>query len=225
MPYEIQGDFIEACDCSLICPCWLDDEPEDGHCTGLFAWRIGPGSVIGGVPVGGRIVVSVSTHTGSRRGGGTLTAIFVDAGATDLQLEQLGRAFAGELDGPLAGLAAVSGLVVQRERANIQIVSGPAQPEAWTVTVSQPSPRGDVPLVTASGEPKRFEQEVAPLTLDHTALDQELGAGGAVTAQQAGTFSVHVAALPGGYLDITGRSAMRGAFRYEHASDQAGGSA
>ena len=40
MGYLLNGTFVEACDCRLMCPCWTDDEPDDGHCTGLFAWAL-----------------------------------------------------------------------------------------------------------------------------------------------------------------------------------------
>ena len=121
MDYSISGEFIESCDCYLMCPCWVDDDPDEGHCTGLFAWQLGERSTIDGVDVAGRTVVSVSTHTGNRRDGGAATALFIDADAGRDQVVLLGQAFGGELGGPLADLAAVSGAVLQRGRAEITL--------------------------------------------------------------------------------------------------------
>lgn len=223
MSYHVTGTFIEACDCSSICPCWLDDEPDDDHCTGLFAWQIEDGSSVQGEPVGGRTVVSVSTHSGGRRAGGTITALFVDEAATDRQLDMLGQAFAGDLDGPLKELAAVSGVVVLRARAQISIVS---DPQGWSVTVRPAGPPADH-LVQATGSPLRFENEDLPMVLSHTALNLELGVpgDGEVEAQRSSELSVQVAVLPAGFVDVTRRSAMRGAFSYLREDDRAGGRA
>jgi hypothetical protein len=217
MDYTISGEFIESCDCYLMCPCWVDDDPDEGHCTGLFAWQLGEKSRIDGVEVAGRTVVSVSTHTGNRRAGATTTALFIDADASPDQVVLLGQAFSGELGGPLADLAAVSGAVLQRERAEIAVE---AAGDSWQVTVTalaagttaQPGAK----LVHAAGADRIFEGEDQPLVLRRTALSQELGvpAGTEVTAQQGDQLTVHLAVLPGAYLEVTGRSGMRGRFSY-----------
>ncbi|WP_396415809.1 DUF1326 domain-containing protein [Kocuria sp.] len=38
MDYTLTGEFLEACDCTVICPCWVDDDPTEGHCTGFVLW-------------------------------------------------------------------------------------------------------------------------------------------------------------------------------------------
>jgi Protein of unknown function (DUF1326) len=213
--YEISGTFIEACDCMLICPCWLDDEPDEDHCTGLFAWHIHAGT-INGKAVAGRRVVSVSTHSGGRRSGGTRTALFVDDGATDEQFTLLTAAFSGALGGPLNALATVTGAVLQREKATIEVV---AVGMGWKITV-RPVPPGPGPvpehLVRVSAEPRSFDDRGRPLTLHDTALHKELQVpdNGAVTAHLGEDFSVHVPVLPGGFTDLKGRSGMTGKFRY-----------
>ena len=40
MSYTLTGSFIEACDCFIVCPCWVDEDADDGHCTGLVAWSL-----------------------------------------------------------------------------------------------------------------------------------------------------------------------------------------
>jgi hypothetical protein len=213
MPYDISGHFIEACDCHVVCPCWVDDDPDEGHCTGLIAWVLGPGSELEGVDVSGRTVVSVSTHTGSRRGGGTATVLYVDDGASAAQRVELEAAFAGEAGGPLAALAAVSGAVVARRAAAVAVAVAPGT-DRWTVTVTD----AGAPLVRAEGVPSVLDGQAEPLALRHTALSDELGVlpGDQVVAQKGETMALHVGALPGGYLDVTGRSGMRGTFRYVH---------
>ena len=217
MGYEISGTFIEACDCYTICPCWVDDEPDEGHCTGMFAWSLAPGSRIGTTDVGDRTVVAVTTHLGSRRGGESTTALYVDRGASAPQLDVLGRAFAGELDGPLGALAAVSGAVLSRQRADIRLdPQRSGSRSGWTLTVAVPVAGVEQEVVRSTGVPRVFDDR-PPLLLRHTALDNELGIGtGPVTGQQGEALVVRVGQLAGGYVEVTGRSGMRGSFSYLH---------
>jgi hypothetical protein len=212
MGYAITGVFTEACDCTLICPCWLDDTPDEDHCTGLFAWQLDGGATINGTAVGGLRVVSVSTHSGGRRAGATSTAVFVDEAADDEQFTLLAAAFSGRLDGPLRELAAVSGAVLQQSRARIEVS---ADRTGWHIVVGPPG----AGFVEVTGNPAVFGGEDEPLTLTHTALDAELSVArpGAVVAHRTDQLAVRVPALPGAYLDVRGRSAMRGRFRYVHA--------
>lgn len=220
MDYTISGDFIETCDCFVVCPCWVDDDPDEDHCTGLFTWVLGPGSRIGHVDVSGRTVVAVTTHAGNRRGSEAATALYVDDRASYVQFHRLVEAFAGNLDGPLGDLASVSGAVVSRQRARI---TTELDHSGWSVTVAPTGAGPDVPVVHATGAPRVFGEADPPMTLTHTALHQELGAGDEpVTAQRSGELTVRIGALPGGYVEVTGRSGMRGRFAYHLRSTQAG---
>jgi len=220
MDYAISGSFVEACDCTVMCPCWLDDDPDEGRCTGLLAWRIGDGSdgaaKIDGVDVRDRTVVSVTTHGGNRRKDDAATVLFVDSGASVEQFHLLAKAFGGELAGPLGDLAAVSGVVLQKEQADIAV--DPSD-HGWSVTVTVPRGGSDVRLVHATGAPKTFEFEDDPLTLRHTALSHELGVPPEqdVTAHLGSDLTISVATLPGGYLTVSGRSGMTGRFSYRHS--------
>lgn len=213
MSYNLSGTFIEACDCTVICPCWVDDDPVGGHCTGLIAWQISSGSV-NGIPVNDRAVVSVSTHAGNRRAGSNTTSVvYIDTAASDDQFRELAEAFTGRIGGPLQDLAEVSGVVVGFERAVISVADAPSADGQWQVLLHKGNP--DVPIISATGAPKRFDDGANPLTLQHTALDKELGVSGhTVTAQQGQDLSVNVGALPAGTVTVEGRSGMRGSFSY-----------
>lgn len=215
MGYHLTGVFTEACDCHLICPCWLDDAPDEGHCTGLFAWHLDDAATIDGTDVGKLAVVSVSTHAGGRRAGDTATALFIDEAADDRQFDLLAAAFAGELAGPLGDLAAVSGVVLQRIRARIDVAAGEA---GWHIVVGLPDQPAGPESIEVTGSPRVFDGETAPLALRNTALDRELSVvdDGDVVAHRTERLAVRVPVLPGAYLDVSGRSAMRGRFRYAH---------
>ena len=116
MPDTLRGWFIESCDCESLCPCWIDDEPDDNHCTGLFAWVVEDGS-LGDVDVSGARIASVSTHNGRRRApeGGRYSILFVDVGSVEdreAAFPALERAFRSPEGGVLAELAEVNGVVL-----------------------------------------------------------------------------------------------------------------
>jgi hypothetical protein len=213
MAYSLTGVFTEACDCTLICPCWLDDAPDEDHCTGLFAWQLAAAARINGVAVGGLNVVSVSSHSGGRRAGNTTTAVFVSETATDEQFELLAAAFSGELDGPLADLADVSGAVLLKARARIEVTADTA---GWHIFAGVPGrdPVAGAGRVEVTGSAAVFADEEEPLTLTGTALNKELSVTGNVVAHRTDQLAVRVPELSGAYLDVKGRSAMRGKFQY-----------
>jgi len=220
MGYLLNGTFIEACDCRLMCPCWIDDEPDDGHCTGLFAWSLDAGSTVDGLAVGGARVVCVTTHLGRRRGQAaeenTVSVVFVDAADLpaddrDAAVGALGLAFSGKKLGPLADLAAVNGTVVLVDPAAIAITE-----TGDDVTVTVTDNHGVQPVLAALS-PARFDGHEA-LTLQRTALSKELGIEDeeTVTAHHSDTLTIHTGVLPGGFVEVTGRSGMRGPFHYVH---------
>lgn len=114
MNYHVTGEFIEACDCRVICPCWVDQLPDNGSCTGFFAWSLAAGSTVGDVDVSGHRVVSVSTHLGRRSpGAGTpgsdqgVTMLYLTAAAGTPEYDKLVALFRGDLGGPVADIIKV----------------------------------------------------------------------------------------------------------------------
>jgi hypothetical protein len=230
MPDTLSGWFIESCDCESLCPCWIDDEPDDNHCTGLFAWAVQEGS-LGGVDVSGARIASVSTHNGRRRApeGGRYSILFIDIGSVEeggAAFPALEGAFRAPEGGVLAELAEVNGVVLAARAARVEIEGKPGGPSNWCVRI-HPAAHGngaapaDVRALEAHGGLLAFDTDdaagagVAPLTLDHTALDKELAVvGEGVEALVASRFRVNLPSLPGGYVDRSNRSGMRGLFDY-----------
>jgi hypothetical protein len=120
-PYRLRGSFYEACDCFVVCPCWTGGHPDEGQCTGIFAWAIDEGS-IDGVDVAGLRAASVSHHAGFRGDDAKQrVVIFVDDTATQRQSDALVAAFTGSLGGPLRELADLLGELVAVEHAPISL--------------------------------------------------------------------------------------------------------
>jgi hypothetical protein len=118
--YRLVGRFLEACDCYAICPCWIDEPPDEGKCSGVYVWDVNDGR-INGVDVSGLKVASVSFHTGSRRGSRQRVVMIVDKRADDDQRNALVAAFSGRLGGPLAPLNAMLGTFAGERSSKIQI--------------------------------------------------------------------------------------------------------
>jgi hypothetical protein len=125
--YRLVGRFLEACDCYAICPCWIDEPPDEGKCSGLYAWDISDGQ-INGREVGGLRVASVSFHQGNRKGSRQRVVLVVDKRADHEQREVLAAAFSGQLGGPLGELGAMLGTLVGQRSSRIEIDWNEAQP-------------------------------------------------------------------------------------------------
>ena len=118
MAYHLEGRLLEVCDCRVLCPCWIGEDPDNGTCDSVLAYRIDAGKV-GDVDVTGRTLALVSHIPGNILAGNIRAAIYVDQGASDAQQEALLNVYSGKLGGPIADFAKLIGEVVSVERAPI----------------------------------------------------------------------------------------------------------
>ncbi len=202
--YKLQGSFYEACDCYAICPCWTGNRPDEGECTGIFAWDIEEGT-INGVDVAGLRAVSVSHHSGFRGDEARQrVVILVDDTATQRQTDALVAAFTGSLGGPLQELSDLLGELVAVEHAPItlrregRITSLSVGRRLWVEGLTNEGPSG------------------RPMTLSDGKLSDVLGS----PAEIGESWRMRVGlAAHGMELDLRGRSTMRGQFAYENTPD------
>ncbi|SFO78603.1 hypothetical protein SAMN05660464_1182 [Geodermatophilus dictyosporus] len=191
--HALAGWFVETCDCETLCPCWVDEDPDDDHCTGLFAWVVEDGRLPGDggpVDVAGARVVSISTHDGRRRGpdGGRYSVLFVDVDDVPAHgaeaYDALARAF-GAPEGPLADLAEVMGAVLSVSPAAIRVESGEGRDEAggWRIRVHEKQQVDGArhPTEATTSDIPAFEADGADL-----AFDRPDGAGDGVAAAAGG---------------------------------------
>ena len=116
MAYRLEGDLLEVCNCDVLCPCWIGEDPDRGFCDSALAYRINSGA-IGGLDVGGVVMASVVKIPGNVFAGGWRRQLYIDTSATDGQAEVLIEAMTGRLGGPLADLAALVGEDLPPQRA------------------------------------------------------------------------------------------------------------
>jgi hypothetical protein len=201
MSYEMRGQFLEACDCSVPCPCWFVEQPDEDECSGVVGWHVEQGT-IDGVDVSGLGVASVSRHAGGRGDVGShakmRVALLVDERATPQQADVLARAFSGGLGGPLAELAEMTG-EMDVERARVEFTSDGAR---TALTADSAVDTEMTPVVGTTGR---------ITTIADTVMARLLGPLGEV-----GRTSVLTLELPrhGLELSVQDRSATRGRFAY-----------
>lgn len=196
--YRLVGRFLEACDCYAICPCWIDEPPDEDRCSGIYVWDIADGR-IEGRDVSGLRVASVSFHTGRRRGSQQRVVLIVDKAADDHQREVLRKAFTGSLGGPLGELAAMLGSFAGERTGRIRLdwdEAGPALRIGKMVSVATEVKKGPSGRVTS---------------LVDSALAESFGSPALVAVSSELKLALGEKGMD---IDVSGRSANAGWFSY-----------
>ncbi|WP_297773742.1 DUF1326 domain-containing protein [uncultured Roseovarius sp.] len=118
MTYKLEGRLLEVCDCNVLCPCWIGEDPDGDTCQASLAYHFDKGE-IDGVDVTGPTVAASTFIPGNVLAGDWRVCLYVSEDADDAQFDVLKAAFSGEKDGPLADIASLIGEVMSFERAPI----------------------------------------------------------------------------------------------------------
>ena len=118
MGYKLEGDLLEVCNCNVLCPCWIGENPDNGTCEASLAYHFTKGE-IDGVDVSGLTVATTVNIPGNVLEGNWRQSVYVDDKASDEQMEALLAVLKGDKGGPLADLAQLVGEVAQVRRAPI----------------------------------------------------------------------------------------------------------
>ncbi|WP_374547247.1 DUF1326 domain-containing protein [Rhodoblastus sp.] len=119
MPYHLEGRLLEVCDCRVLCPCWIGEDPDNGTCDTIVAYHFDRGQ-IDGIDVAGATIAIVARLPGNILKGDWRVAIYLDERATAEQEAALLRVYSGQAGGPVADIAKLVGEVVAVERVPIQ---------------------------------------------------------------------------------------------------------
>ncbi|MGI0117873.1 DUF1326 domain-containing protein [Zooshikella sp. RANM57] len=119
MGYKLEGKLLEVCDCNILCPCWVGEDPDGETCNTIIAWHIDQGSV-NGLDVSG-LTIAVTAHIpGNIMEGNWRVVMYVDDQSSEQQADALLSVYKGELGGPVADLVKLISDVVAVERAPIE---------------------------------------------------------------------------------------------------------
>jgi hypothetical protein len=156
MSYQLQGSILEVCDCNVLCPCWIGENPDNGTCRSGLAYHYDSG-VIDGIDVAGLTIAFAASIPGNVLQGNWRVAMYVDERATDAQFDALLRVYRGELGGPIADLIQLIGEVVSVERAPIgfDVKDGKGR-----LTVGTSIEADLEPYLGPTGEPTRLVESI-----------------------------------------------------------------
>lgn len=199
MGYHLEGRLLEVCNCNVLCPCWIGEDPDNGTCNTIVSWRVDKGT-IDGVDVSGLTIAAVAHVPGNILQGNWTAAIFVDENASKAQEAALLKVYTGQAGGPVADLAKLIGTVVSVERARIRF---DVQGGHGTLQIGTDYYAELEPYLGASG---------AKTTLSETVFSTVPGAP--VFVGKAPVYRSKNAAL-GIDLDIKGRNALQSTFMFD----------
>lgn len=115
MAYHLEGRLLEVCNCRVLCPCWIGEDPDYGTCDTIVAWHFDKGTV-NGVDVGGHTIAMIAHVPGNILEGNWRAAVYLDDKVSKAQEDALLGVYTGKLGGPVAELAKLVGEVVSVEK-------------------------------------------------------------------------------------------------------------
>ncbi len=119
MKWNISGDYFEACNCDVACPCVFLSAPTTGDCGVLLAWHIDEGE-FGDVQLAGLNVALALHSPGHMLKVKWEVALYLDERATQPQQDALGKIFGGQAGGEPAALGPFVGKVLGVKTARIE---------------------------------------------------------------------------------------------------------
>jgi hypothetical protein len=199
MAYHLEGRLLEVCDCRVLCPCWIGEDPDNGTCDSVLAYHFDAGT-IDGIDVTGRTVAGVAHIPGNVLNGNFRLALYIDEGASDTQFDAIVDVWSGKRGGPVAELAKLIGEVVSVERTPIRFDVNEGR---GTLTIGEVS--------HAELEPYRGP-DGSTTTLSNTIFSTVPGAP--VFVGKATRYRSKHAAV-GHNLDLSGHNALQSTFVFD----------
>jgi hypothetical protein len=118
MAYHLEGRLLEVCNCRVLCPCWIGEDPDYGTCDTIVGWHFDKGSV-NGVDVSGTSIALLAHVPGNILQGNWKAAVYVSDNASPAQEAAILDVYTGKLGGPVGELVKLVGEVVSVERVPI----------------------------------------------------------------------------------------------------------
>ena len=118
MGYQLEGRLLEVCNCRVLCPCWIGEDPDYGTCDTVIAWHFDKGKV-GDVDVSGRTIAVIAHVPGNILQGNWRAAVYLDDKVSPAQEEALLAVYTGKLGGPVGELVKLIGEVVSVQKVPI----------------------------------------------------------------------------------------------------------
>lgn len=169
MAWNLAGSYVETCSCELMCPCNLsfDHGATYDFCRVTLVFAIREGQVEG-TDIAGRKVALIADTPKVMTEGNWRLGVYVDAEASDEQLDKLVKVFGGQLGGPMGALAPLVGEVVGVERAVIDVTDDGLRHRVRIGDTVDFEIEDIVPFGVETGEPVRFHGMFHPVASNLT---------------------------------------------------------
>ena len=119
MGYHLEGRLLEVCNCRVLCPCWIGEDPDFKTCDTIVAWHFDQGT-IDGVDVTGRTLAMLAHVPGNILQGNWTAAVYLDDKVSPAQEQALLGVYTGQKGGPVAELAKLVGTVASVQKVPIK---------------------------------------------------------------------------------------------------------
>jgi hypothetical protein len=122
MAWTLQGQYMETCNCTFICPCIssnLAATPTEGDCKAALAMHIDKGRKDNVSLDGLSFIVLLHSPKAMLEGNFTV-GLIIDERATDEQVDAIAAIASGAAGGPMAALAPLVGRMAGIERRSIR---------------------------------------------------------------------------------------------------------
>lgn len=106
--WTLSGEYFEACNCDVGCPCVFTSNPTHGKCTVLIAWHVKNGKA-GGTNFDGLSFALAAYAPGNMMRTKWEVAVYVDERATPAQRSALEPILGGQAGGPFAAFGPLIG--------------------------------------------------------------------------------------------------------------------
>lgn len=162
--WSIQGQYMESCNCSFLCPCiisTLTEAPTEGDCKVAIAMQIEKGQK-DGVSLDGLAFIVVMHAPGPMGQGDIKVGLIVEESADEAQTDAIAAIASGAAGGPLAGLAPLISGMLGVEKRKIHFESAGL---TRTVTASELIDQSiaGLPGVPSPTEPLYLDNTVHPI--------------------------------------------------------------
>ena len=123
MAWNVQGTYVEACNCNVACPCIFFSPPTEGECKAVVGWHVETGRH-GDTVLDGLNAALIAYAPGNMKDGDWKVALYLDERGDDNQRAALQGIFSGADGGHIANLGPLIGQVLGVRPAQITFDKG-----------------------------------------------------------------------------------------------------
>jgi hypothetical protein len=162
--WSISGDYMETCNCELVCPCVTSSmtaPPTEGDCKAAVTLRIDSGSK-DGVALDGLSFIVMLHSPGPMAQGNITVGLIVDERASQAQVDAITAIATGAAGGPMAALAPLVGRFAGIEKRPIVYTASGLKREVRAAELVDQACEG-LPSPVAPGEAITIDNVAHPV--------------------------------------------------------------